>query len=149
MPALVFNRPQPNSEIWTGPTIDRLKNKDIFVNGGWWHDPQILGAIGEGIEKEEPRGWKGWWNEEIVWLGEQRKWINANFYKVSSVRLSMQQKDALVVLLTGRAEYQFAELVSRIVVSRKLDFDMICLKPNIGPNGEGFQGVSSENTCFF
>ena len=39
---------------------------DAFVNGGWWHDASILAATGEGLEKEEPKGWKGWWNEQIV-----------------------------------------------------------------------------------
>ena len=48
---------------------DCLKNKNIFANGAWWQDLQILGAIGDGIEYEEIQGWKGWWNEEIVRLG--------------------------------------------------------------------------------
>jgi hypothetical protein len=46
------------------------------VNGGWWHDATILAATGEGIEKEEPRGWAGWWNELIVsspWLALPRR----------------------------------------------------------------------------
>lgn len=50
----------------------------------------------------------------------------------------MQQKDALNVLLTGRAESQFADLVKRIVASKKLDFHMVCLKPAVGPNNQRF-----------
>ena len=50
----------------------------------------------------------------------------------------MQQKDALTVLLTGRSEGGFASLVRRIVDSRKLEFDLICLKPEVGPNSERF-----------
>lgn len=50
----------------------------------------------------------------------------------------MQQKDALTVLLTGRSEGGFASLIRRIVDSRKLEFDLICLKPEVGPNSERF-----------
>lgn len=50
----------------------------------------------------------------------------------------MKQKDALTVLLTGRGEDNFTEIIKRIVASRKLEFDMICLKPEVGPNGQQF-----------
>jgi hypothetical protein len=82
----------------------------------------LLSATGEGADIEETRAWKGWWNEQIVQL----------------VELSMQQKDALTVLLTGRGEANFADIIKRIVSSRKLDFDLICLKPEVGPNNEQF-----------
>ncbi len=54
------------------------------------------------------------------------------------MRLSIEQKDALSVLLTGRGENNFAHLIKRIVASKKLDFDMICLKPEAGPSNERF-----------
>lgn len=97
----------------------------MFLGGGWWHDSNILAATGEGIEKEEKRGWEGWWNESIVQL----------------VELSMQQKDALSVLLTGRGESNFSELIKRIARSKKLDFDMVCLKPATGPAGQRFKNT--------
>jgi hypothetical protein len=97
----------------------------MFLNGGWWHDSSILAATGGGIEKEEARGWQGWWNEQIVELVES----------------SMAQKDALSVLLTGRAESNFADLVKRIARSKRLDFDMVCLKPAIGPAGQKFRST--------
>ncbi|KAI9845418.1 MAG: hypothetical protein M1837_004896 [Sclerophora amabilis] len=50
----------------------------------------------------------------------------------------MQQKDALNVLLTGRSEHAFSDLVKRIVTSKKLDFDIICLKPEVGPKNQHF-----------
>ena len=62
----------------------------------------------------------------------------ADNLKVNLVELSMQQKDALTVLLTGRGEHNFADLVKRIVTSKKLQFDMICLKPRVGPNNQRF-----------
>ena len=121
----LFASPLPNKQIWNGQTVGQLSSPDVFVNGGWWHDSSILAATGEGAEKEEARAWKGWWNENIVQL----------------VELSMQQKDALNVLLTGRSEHGFADLIKRIVRSKKLEFDMVCLKPNVGPAGQKFKST--------
>lgn len=102
-----------------------LSNQDAFTNGGWWHDNRILAATGEGIEKEEPRAWEGWWNEKVVEL----------------VRLSVKQPDAMCVLLTGRSEQGFGELVRRIVKSKGLEFDMVSLKPKVSPTNQRFQST--------
>ncbi|POS87174.1 hypothetical protein EPUL_001406 [Erysiphe pulchra] len=118
----LFNSPLPNHQIWNGPSINFLQSQDTFLTGGWWHDQRFLAATGEGIEIEEPKAWKGWWNEKIVEL----------------VELSMQQKDALTVLLTGRSETGFSTLIKKMLKSKKLDFDIICLKPIVGPNNERF-----------
>lgn len=58
--------------------------------------------------------------------------------QVQLVELSIKQKDALTVLLTGRGETNFADVVKRIVDSKGLNFDLICLKPEVGPNGQHF-----------
>ncbi|KAI1841215.1 hypothetical protein JX265_013174 [Neoarthrinium moseri] len=116
----LFKTPLPNPKLWNGQTLGSLASPDIFINGGWWHDSRILAATGDGVEREEPRGWDGWWNEKIVQL----------------VQLSMEQDDALSVLLTGRSERGFSDILKRIVASKKLDFDMVGLKPAVGPNSE-------------
>ncbi|KAI4167299.1 MAG: hypothetical protein LQ343_007343 [Gyalolechia ehrenbergii] len=118
----LFMSPLPNPKLWSGQTIGFLQTQECFINGGWWHDPRILEATGQGIEKEEPNGWNGWWNEQIVDL----------------VQLSLKQNDTLTILLTGRGEDGFAHLVKRIVASKNLAFDMICLKPHVGPNNQAF-----------
>ncbi|KAK3320076.1 hypothetical protein B0T19DRAFT_404604 [Cercophora scortea] len=118
----LFKTPLPNPKIWNGPTIGTLANPDAFVNGGWWHDSRILAATGEGHAKEESRAWNGWWNEKVVEL----------------VELSMQQKDALCVLLTGRSESGFSDLIKRMVASKGLEFDLISLKPQVGPDNQRF-----------
>ncbi|RDL32531.1 Uncharacterized protein BP5553_08987 [Venustampulla echinocandica] len=128
----LFNSPLPNPKLWNGPTIGFLQTQDTFAGGGWWHDARILAATGEGIEKEEPRAWDGWWNERIVEL----------------IRLSMEQKDALTVLLTGRSEHGFAELIKRMVGSKKLDMDLITLKPLIGPDHERFSNTMGFKQAF-
>ncbi|KAL2356121.1 hypothetical protein BJ546DRAFT_969959 [Cryomyces antarcticus] len=84
------------------------------------------------MDKEEPRAWQGWWNETIVEL----------------VELTMQQNDALCVLLTGRAEGPFAELVKLMVKSKKLEFDMVCLKPIVGPANQKFPSTMAFKQAF-
>jgi hypothetical protein len=121
----VFKTPLPNPSLWQGQTIGLLASPDVFINGGWWHDNRILAATGEGFEKEEPRAWDGWWNDKIVDL----------------VTLSVKQPDAICILLTGRSEENFAELIKRIVASKGLEFDMIGLKPRVGPANQRFQST--------
>ncbi|KAI9370143.1 hypothetical protein BJX61DRAFT_516468 [Aspergillus egyptiacus] len=128
----LFLSPLPNPQLWNGPSIGFLQAYESFANGGWWHDPRLLSATGDGLEKEEPRAWKGWWNERIVQL----------------VELSMKQKDALTVLLTGRSEAGFSDIIKRMVDSKKLEFDLICLKPEVGPNGERFSSTMEFKQTF-
>ncbi|KAI0438658.1 hypothetical protein F4803DRAFT_85246 [Xylaria telfairii] len=128
----LFQTPLPNPRLWNNVTLSRLGSPDIFVNGGWWHDSRILAATGDGVEREEPRAWSGWWNEKIVEL----------------VQLSMKQKDALCVLLTGRSERGFSDLIKRIVTSKGLEFDLIGLKPEVGPNNERFNNTMNFKQAF-
>ncbi|KAI2603382.1 uncharacterized protein GGS25DRAFT_526421 [Hypoxylon fragiforme] len=128
----LFQTPLPNPKLWNASTIGQLGRPDIFINGGWWHDSRILAATGEGVEHEEKRAWEGWWNEKIVEL----------------VRLSMQQEDALCVLLTGRSEQGFSQLIKRIVASKGLEFHMMGLKPFVGPNGETFANTMDFKQVF-
>ena len=67
--------------------------------------------------------------------------IKADEAKVDLVGLSIKQNDALTVLLTGRGEHNFADLIKRVVASKNLSFDMICLKPQAGPNNERFRST--------
>ncbi|PBP20853.1 hypothetical protein BUE80_DR008467 [Diplocarpon rosae] len=128
----LFNSPLPNPKLWNGPTLGFLQCQDVFATGGWWHDSRILAATGDGLEKEEPRAWQGWWNEKIVEL----------------VQLSMQQKDAVAVLLTGRSENGFPELIKKMVKSKGLDFDIIALKPAAGPNNQRFSSTMNFKQVF-
>src|SRR5436309_15278783 len=105
----VFSSPLPNPQLWHSQTVGFLQSYECFVHGGWWHDPSILSATGEGIEIEEPRGWKDYWNDEIVRRRNSRS-NQACQQQLNLVHLSMQQKDALTVLLFGRGETHFAEL---------------------------------------
>ncbi|KAI1769847.1 hypothetical protein F4818DRAFT_310923 [Hypoxylon cercidicola] len=127
----LFKTPLPNLKLWNNTTYSQLGSPNIFINGGWWHDPRILAATGEGAEQEEKRAWEGWWNEKIVEL----------------VHLTMEQDDALCVLLTGRSE-DFSQLLKRIITSKGLDFDMVGLKPIVGPNNERFKDTMNFKQTF-
>ncbi|KAM3422179.1 hypothetical protein BST61_g2548 [Cercospora zeina] len=118
----LFKSPLPNRQVWNTGTCGSLQAQEFLHNGGWWHNPGILAATGEGLEKEETRAWQGCWNESIVQL----------------VQLSMAEEDALTVLLTGRQEQEFADLIGRMIRAKELVFDMVCLKPSSGPSGEVF-----------
>lgn len=60
----------------------------------------------------------------------------------------MQQKDALNILLTGRSEVGFANLLQRIVKSKGLDFHLISLKPEAGPLDQKFSSTALFKTAF-
>ncbi|KAI5272232.1 hypothetical protein E4T47_04401 [Aureobasidium subglaciale] len=121
----LFCSPLPNKQVWASPSIGTLQALEQISTGGWWHDANILASTGKGQDEEEKTAWSGWWNEGIVDL----------------VRLSMQQKDALTVLLTGRNERGFADLVTRMFRAKQLEFDMVCLKPAVGPSGQRFSST--------
>ncbi|PHH81819.1 hypothetical protein CDD82_7804 [Ophiocordyceps australis] len=121
----LFKTPLPNPQVWNAVTVSKLANQNLFINGGWWHDSRILAATGQGLEKEQPRAWQGWWNEQVVEL----------------VRLTIVQPDALCVLLTGRSEAGFAELIKKMVASKGLGFDLIGLKPSVSPDNQRFQST--------
>ena len=55
----------------------------------------------------------------------------------------MEQKDALTVLLTGRAEARFGDIIKRMVTSQKLDFDLIRLRTDVGPNGHYYASTGA------
>lgn len=60
----------------------------------------------------------------------------------------MKQKDAVTVLLTGRSEAGFGELIKRMVATQKLDFDLVGLKPEVGPNGQHFASTAAFKHAF-
>lgn len=118
----VFASSLPNKQLWNTTTLGFLQAKDFLSQGGWWHNPGILAATGEGLAVEEPRAWKGCWNETVVDL----------------CRISREDPQTLTVMLTGRNEDRFKDLLGRILASKGLEFDMVVLQPNVGPTGQKF-----------
>lgn len=60
----------------------------------------------------------------------------------------MEQKDSLNVLLTGRSKNNFANLIQRIVKSKQLQFDLIALKPDVGPLNQRFSTTMQFKQAF-
>lgn len=128
----LFSSPLPNPQLWHPSVVGLLQTYEVFAYGGWWHEPGILGATGQGVDKEEPRAWEGWWNETVVEL----------------VKASVAQKDVLTIMLTGRGETNFADLMNKMCNAKKLDFDMVVLKPEVGPQGQRFASTLDFKTEF-
>ncbi|KPI40587.1 uncharacterized protein AB675_7665 [Cyphellophora attinorum] len=128
----LFSSPLPNPQIWAGSTIGMLQAKETLTYGGWWHDSTILAATGQGLEKEEARAWEGSWNETVVDL----------------VRLSIETKDALTIVLTGRNEKSFADLINRMLNAKDLDVDLVALKPDLSPGGSAFGSTMEYKQAF-
>lgn len=55
----------------------------------------------------------------------------------------MGQKDVLSVLLTGRNEKGFSDLIGRMIKSKELEFNMVCLKPLVGPANQKISSTMS------
>ncbi|ERF68884.1 hypothetical protein EPUS_04536 [Endocarpon pusillum Z07020] len=108
----LFSSPLPNPQLWAGPTLGLLQAYECFANAG---------------------GTKRLWAHPV-----HSRATGIDELQVQLVELSIKQKDALTVLLTGRGETNFADVVKRIVDSKGLNFDLICLKPEVGPNGQHF-----------
>jgi hypothetical protein len=60
----------------------------------------------------------------------------------------MEQKDALTVLLTGRSEAGFSEIIKKMIASQNLEFDLVGLKPEVGPNGQRFATTMNFKQAF-
>ncbi|KAF4556136.1 Hypothetical protein D9617_1g080110 [Elsinoe fawcettii] len=129
----LFRTPLPNPQIWDGRTIGTLSSDDAFVNGGWWHDNSILSATGGGVEVQEPKAWSDFWDEDIV----------------EEVKESMESPTALTVLMTGRGQANYSELLTKMVASKGLDFDMMVLKPGVGPDGVKYYSTLEFKKEFF
>lgn len=60
----------------------------------------------------------------------------------------MQQKDAVTVLLTGRGDVNFGNLIKKMVASRGLEFDIIALKPAVGPMNQPIKSTMQFKQLF-
>ncbi|KAF2862201.1 hypothetical protein K470DRAFT_275548 [Piedraia hortae CBS 480.64] len=128
----LFATPLPNKQVWHTSTIGTIQNEDGFVDGGWWHQPRFLEKMGAGVEVEEKRAWDGHWNEKVVELA----------------RMSADDAETLSVCLTGRGERRFTDILKRILGSKNLGFDMVCLKPTVSPLGEAIKSTMRFKQAF-
>lgn len=108
----LFYTPVPNERLWTSSTYHFIQSSKNLVMGSWWTNPIILQSTGEGYRYELANAWDGWWNESVV----------------SLVKESLADPSVLTVLLTGRQEEGFKDLISTIVKAKGLNFDVLFLR---------------------
>lgn len=68
--------------------------------------------------------------------------------QVDLMEQSLATPSALTVLLTGRAETIFADLIKRMLHSRHLEADMVSLKPEVSPTNERFGSTMKFKQAF-
>lgn len=81
----------------------------------------------------EPVAWEGWWEESLVKVANE----------------SIQNPTALTVLMTGRSEANYSELIKKMVAAKGLDFDLVVLKPHVKPDGSRSTNTAEYKTAFF
>ncbi|KAG9285334.1 hypothetical protein G9A89_010809 [Geosiphon pyriformis] len=105
----LFLSPLPNPYLWDSRFIGRLMNKGL-IGRGWFQEGRTL----EFGKSAEMTGWDGWWNEEVV----------------DQVIESMNDLNALTVLLTGRQYTTFHQKISKMIKTKGLLFDVLGFKPD-------------------
>ncbi|CAO3649894.1 unnamed protein product [Cunninghamella blakesleeana] len=128
----LFLSPSLSPTLWHPTLIKELVGEDVY-GPGWWRDIRSL-ELGP-IDTLEKKQWKGFWNEDIV----------------EKARISLADPSIMTVLLTGRRKVPFNTLISRMVASKQLDFDLLGLRPD--PTQEDhdqhIQLTSSESALSF
>lgn len=125
----LFYTPVPNKRLWTSSTYHFIQSSKNLVMGSWWTNSQILRCTGEGYEHEIKTMWNGWWNESVV----------------SLVKESFADPSVLTVLLSGRNEESFKDLISTMVQAKGLNFDILLFRTSEFTNTLDFKKSCIEN----
>ena len=119
----LYKSPQPNRHLYTQSTLGIIWGQERTIQGGWWAEPSFLEeSLAESLAATSP-------SSDTYWCEEIRK----------LAQLSFEATDTVSVLLTGRKELRFSELLGRMLtVTRNLSnqgvndlkFSAVCLKKN-------------------
>ena len=119
----LYKSPQPNRHLYTQSTLGIIWGQEHTIQGGWWAEPSFLEeSLAESLATTSP-------SSDTYWCEEIRK----------LAQLSFEATDTVSVLLTGRKELRFSELLGRMLtVTRNLSnrgvndlkFSAVCLKKN-------------------
>lgn len=105
----LFYSPLLSPTIWH-PTLVQAVTTEGLCGPGWWRDIRSL-QLGADVEQTR---WQGYWNPGVM----------------VEVRAALADPKTLTVLLTGRRVHPFYDLVSKMIKSQGLEFDMVCLRPD-------------------
>ncbi|OMJ26120.1 hypothetical protein AYI70_g414, partial [Smittium culicis] len=108
----LFCSPLPNSDIWDSRSIGLLKG-DL----GWFLDSRTL--------------------QKPYLSNSKKRWVK-EIEKVSTEEFN--RPDTLCILLTGRSDYIYHDIIRDLLLKRNISFDMVILKenPNIKWNPKNF-----------
>ncbi|CAI4048843.1 uncharacterized protein SKDI_13G3940 [Saccharomyces kudriavzevii IFO 1802] len=113
----LFATPGPTEQLYTRELLNLLTSS-VLPNGGWWNEPEFLRTAIK-TSSDQPRRFS--WNEEIVKLAER----------------SYRAKDTVSIVLTGREEGKFHELIQYALQTARdhwecspneFRFNAVCLK---------------------
>lgn len=124
----LFNSPGPNNTLYTKEMYNIIMSATHLYGGGWWNNPDILEQCAVLIEHYEKTDACQFWNPDIVKLAA----------------LSFQAEDTISIILTGRKEQLFHEVIESLLkVSRDVrglgespndfKFNAVCLKKYADP----------------
>ncbi|KAK6514145.1 hypothetical protein TWF506_008562 [Arthrobotrys conoides] len=135
----LYRSPVP-SNIWDGPSIGILRDRDRLLGGGWWQTPSILDAtvnqystgLSVASQGDQERRYPDRWNKPIVDIARK---VDQNI-------------QTLNVLLTGRNRTLFSKTVLRILGSAGFNFDLVVLKQDHPQLGHEFATTMEFKKCF-
>ncbi|AAS52962.1 AER281Cp [Eremothecium gossypii ATCC 10895] len=105
----LFKSPAPNPNILAPDLVRALVNCERFSNGGWWSERRFLAAAVEEWEQRGSGADKEFWNLDVVALAH----------------LSAKERGTVSVLMTGRREVVFSELIGELL-RRPVDGECLC-----------------------
>lgn len=108
----LFSSPVPNPSLFNESSRMLLEMEDGINGSCWQREPCFLQNLGMGFEKERQRGWKWFWNEDVVKLA----------------RLSIADEEVIAVLISEREETLFSWLINEILRGKGLNFDLVLIK---------------------
>ena len=148
----LFKSAWPNKMLYVYPTLQTLLNNTYLLTGGWWDDPVpfelILKLSGADTTENNPTFTSPATNPTVT-TGRKSNlssYWNHDILKLS--KLSNVQEDTITILLTGRKENIFKNIILKIIELSRLEdpiflqpslqFDAICLKRTTTTTGSSW-----------
>lgn len=100
----LFKSPAPNPLLFNEATVGMLTSAEHLATGGWWREVLVLRNLGDGFVEEQKKAWEGYWNEDVVEL----------------LRMSLEDEEALTIVMTGRRQELFADILKEMLKSKGL-----------------------------
>ncbi|KAI8575661.1 hypothetical protein K450DRAFT_260564 [Umbelopsis ramanniana AG] len=109
-----------DSTLFMSPLMSQICSKNlnsiVLVEGaigpGWWRDINSL-TLGDNTKLQQS-AWDSYWNDEVV----------------EEAKKSIADSSKLSVMLTGRRVHPFGKIITSMLESKGLQFDIVALRPD-------------------